>query len=280
MTVPNDLEILACQIEIPTTRTVSERDAHLTATGAKVRSELGRSHADIVVLPELSSLEYSRSAFEHLDEIAEPLNGPSFETWSRISREFATYIVYSFARSSENGYHITLAVTGPDGKLVGYYDKIYLAQFGASMEKEFFSRGEKFLTFDVKGFRIGTIICADIRIPELARTLTVEGCADLILHCGAYFRDETFFSWHNFVVTRALENQVFFLSLNRAGQDYGSSMFCPPWVDETRQPIQFDDHQEQFLRLTARRSEIARVREQYSFLTDRIGTYARSPGIR
>ena len=28
-----------------------------------------------------------------------------------------------------------------------------------------------------------------------------------------------------------MENQVYFLSLNRAGADYGSSIFCPPWIN-------------------------------------------------
>jgi len=44
---------------------------------------------------------------------------------------------------------------------------------------------------------------------------------DLILHVGAYARDESFYSWHAFAVTRAVENQFFVLSLNRAGTHFG-----------------------------------------------------------
>jgi len=242
----------------------------LADMSAKVSGALAREHTDIVVLPELSSIEYSRQAFEHLAELVEPLEGPSYETWRKISREFDTYVAFSFPRRTEEGCFITLAVTSPDGNLVGHYDKLYLAQFGASMEKEFFRRGRELFVFDVKGFRIGASICADIRIPELPRALTVDGGADLILHSGAYFRDRSFYSWHNFVIARALENQVFFLSLNRAGQDYGRSMFCPPWVDESHQPFIFDDHDEQFVRLIAERGEIALARERYSFLKDRL----------
>lgn len=240
---------------------------------AKVSGALAREHTDIVVLPELSSIEYSRQAFERLDEIAEPLDGPSFESWRRISREFDTYVAFSFPRCAEEGYFVTLAVTDPGGNLVGHYDKIYLAQFGASIEKEFFRRGDELFVFDVKNFRLGASICADIRIPELSRALTIEGGADLILHCGAYFRDPSFHSWHNFVIARAIENQVFFLSLNRAGQGYGRSMFCPPWVDENRRPYVFEDHDEQFVRLIAERGEITLARERYSFLEDRLARH-------
>jgi nitrilase len=267
------LSILACQVDVPLTRTSDDRNAHLAHMSAKVSGALAREHTDIVVLPELNSIEYSRQAFERLDEIAEPLDGPSFETWRRISREFDTYVAFSFPRRADEGCFITLAVTDPGGNLVGHYDKIYLAQFGASMEKEFFRRGDELFVFDVNGFRLGAIICADIRIPELSRALTVEGGADLILHCGAYFRDPAFYSWHTFVIARALENQVFFLSLNRAGQDYGRSMFCPPWVDENRQPFVFEDHGEQLVRLVAERGEIALARDRYSFLKDRLARH-------
>jgi omega-amidase len=270
MTAFEHLSILACQVDIPLTRTSADRDVHLTELSARIGGALAREHTDIVVLPELSSIEYSRQAFERLAALSEPLDGPSFQTWRRISCEFDTYVAFSFPRRSDDGYFITLAVTDPGGNLVGHYDKIYLAQFGASMEKEFFERGDELFVFDVNGFRLGASICADIRIPELTRTLSVDGGAELIVHCGAYFRDPSFYSWHDFVITRALENQVFFLSVNRAGHDYGRSVFCPPWADESHRPIVFEEHDEQLVRLIAERGEIALARERYSFLKDRL----------
>lgn len=273
MTGPERLSVLACQIAIPPTPTPTERDAHLANTRAKVARELAAARADIVVLPELASIDYSREAFEQLETIAEPLDGSSFEIWRGIAREFNTHVVYSFPRRGESGFHITVAVVDPGGDLVGHYDKIYLAQFGASMEKEYFRRGDAAFVFEAGGFRFGVIICADIRAPELSRALTIEGGADIILHCGAYFRDQSFHSWHSFVITRALENQVYFLSLNRAGTDYGSSLFCPPWVDETRAPYAFAEHDEHFVLLVVERGEIVETRETYAFLKDRLADH-------
>lgn len=267
------LSLLACQIQVPQTRSAAERDAHLAATGAKVRRALAQEACDLVVLPELGSIEYSRPAFDRLEEIAEPLDGPSFETWRGVAQEFRTHVAFSFARRGEDACYITLAVAGPGGELVGHYDKIYLAQFGASMEKEYFRRGLRPFLFEVKGFTLGAIICADIRIPELSRALTVEGGAEVILHSGAYFRDPSFYSWHNFVIARALENQVYFLSLNRAGADYGNSLFCPPWVDETRQPFAFAERGEEIVRLVVRREEVALARRSYPFLADRLASH-------
>jgi len=253
----------------------AERDAHLQNTADKIRRELGESPVDLVALPELSSIDYSRHAFDKLESLSEPLYGPSFAIWREVAREHRTHIAYSFPRRAENGYFISLAVVAPSGDLLGHYDKLHLAQYGASMEKEYFKSGKHLFVFEVNGFRIAPIICYDIRIPELSRTLVVDHGVDMILHAGAYYRDPSFFSWHPFAISRAIENQVYFLSLNRAGAYFGRSIFCAPWMDEDREPTIFSEHDEQFQRLTSLRSETEFARERYSFLKDRLKSYDR-----
>jgi len=272
-TETDTMRILACQLDIPLTRTALERDRHLQASTDRVADALSKQVADIVVLPELSSIEYSRSAFEQLDQLSEPLDGPSFQHWAQIAKRFSTHVVFGFARRAEDGFRICMAVIDSEGLLVGYYDKMQLAQFGASMEKEYFVAGEGLWYFEKAGFRIAPIICADIRTPELIRALVVNQGVDFILHCGAYFRDDSFYSWHSFVMTRAIENQIFFLSLNRAGVDYGDSVMSYPWSDANRQPVQFDEKSEDLKWITVDHGEIQRVREQYPFLADRRNQY-------
>jgi len=267
------IEVLACQIAIPARTNRSDRDANLAGSVAMVRSKLSERPADMVALPELSAIDYSRDAFDRLAELAEPLDGPSLQAWREVAREHATHVAYSFPRVAGDGFRISLAVVGPSGDLVGHFDKLHLAQYGASMEKEYFGAGDHLFVFDIKGIRIAPIICYDIRMPELSRTLAIDHGVDMILHAGAYSRDPSFYSWHQFVVARAMENQVFVLSLNRAGADFGHSIFCPPWVDEDRQPIVFAKHDEQILRLEINRAEIERARATYSFVGDRRDCY-------
>lgn len=267
------LRLLACQINIPAMTTAAARDAHLVVSATKVRAALHEKPADLVVLPELSSIDYSRAAFENLDSLAEPLDGPSFDCWRQVAQEFNCHVAYSFARVDDTGNYICLAVVNPAGTLVGYYDKLHLAQYGASMEKEYFTRGDHLFTFKIRDLTFAPIICYDLRIPELSRSLVLDHGVDVILHCGAYFRDTSFATWHDFTTTRALENQVFFLSLNRAGADYGNSRLCYPWMDENRQAIVFPEHDEQFLNLEIDPSEMAQAREVYSFLKDRLPDY-------
>ncbi|MBL4750356.1 MAG: carbon-nitrogen hydrolase family protein [Amylibacter sp.] len=267
--------LLACQINIPAMTTIAGRDAHLELSSQKVKTALKDAPADLVVLPELSSLDYARKTFENLDTLAEPLDGASFECWRQVAQEFNCHIAYSFARRGANAHHICLAVVNPAGALIGHYDKLHLAQYGASMEKEYFKRGDHLFTFEIKGLTFAPIICYDLRIPELIRTLVLDHGADVILHCGAYFRDTSFATWHDFTTTRALENQVFFLSLNRAGADYGNSRFCYPWMDENKQAVAFAQHDEQLKMLEIDPSEITQARKTYSFLKDRLPDYTK-----
>ncbi|WP_170765647.1 carbon-nitrogen hydrolase family protein [Ruegeria lacuscaerulensis] len=275
MTANETLTLLACQIEIPPMTTTAERDAHLSVSAAKVRGQLDQAEnkVDLVVLPELSSIDYSRETFSRLDEIAEPLQGASFEVWREVAKEKGVFISYGFARAAEGGPYISVGVVGPDGEMRGHYDKLHLAQYGASMEKEYFNRGKHLFTFEVNGFRLSPIICYDIRIPELARALVVDHGVDVILHCGAYFRDESFHTWHPFAVARALENQVYFLSLNRAGTNYGNSLFCLPWQDENTPPVNFAETAEDFREISLDRATLQKARKDYTFLKDRLEDY-------
>ena len=267
--------MLACQIDIPAMTTARERDAHLGVSAAKVRATLRKAPADLVVLPELSSIDYSRAAFENLYDLAEPLDGASFACWRQVAQEFNCHIAYSFARRDGDAHYISLAVVNPEGTLVGHYDKLHLAQYGASMEKEYFRRGEHLFTFTINGLIFAPIICYDLRIPELSRSLVLDHGVDVILHCGAYYRDASFATWHDFATTRALENQVFFLSLNRAGENYGNSRFCYPWMDENLPPVSFAQHDEVFINIEIDRAEITAARETYSFLKDRLPDYGK-----
>lgn len=270
------IRVLACQIEVPAMAGLGQRDAHLSRVAEKIDRALAEAPADLVVLPELSSIAYGRETFDRLGLFAEALDGPSFEAFSPIAKAHGVAIAYGMPRIGKDAYHISQAVVGPDGALVGHYDKLHMAHYGASMEKDYFQPGDHLLTFQVKGLRIAPIICYDIRFPELARTLCLEHRVGLVLHCGAYFRDESFYSWHHFVVACALENQVYVLSLNRAGDDFGGSLVCPPWVDRDRPETRFGAA-EIFERIKIDAEEIDAARRAYTFLADRLDDYAGLP---
>ena len=111
-------------------------------------------------------------------------------------------------------------------------------------------------------------------MPELTRSLAVDHGVQLILHCAAHGRDETFYSLHHFSVARAIENQVYFLTLNRAGEHYGSSLFCTPWIYESRPPLRFPAAAEISKTIEIDTALIESVRKNYPLLIDRLDDYS------
>ncbi len=247
---------------------------HLRASAARLRKKLSQQRADLVVLPELSSIDYARNTFDQLQTLAEADTGASFQTYGEIAREFGLSVVYGYPGLRDNRYTICQAVVGADGQLLGVYEKLHIAHYGASMEKDYFQAGQQLMVFECKGIRIAPIICYDIRFPELCQTLTTQHDVSLILHCGAYYRDASFPSWHPFVITRAMENQVYMLSLNRAGKHYGQSLFCPPWMDSQHPCEFFLNEREDFKYLTFEMQAVAHARD-YPFLKDRLDNYSK-----
>ncbi|MEM7178263.1 MAG: carbon-nitrogen hydrolase family protein, partial [Pseudomonadota bacterium] len=216
------LRLLACQIEIPETRSAAARDKHLDQLEQKILAHAAPEQYDLIVLPELSSIEYSEAAFKALDQLEEPLAGPSYDMVSDLARRLKSVISFGFPHRGARGRHISQGIMGPDGGLIGRYDKIHIAQFGASAEAPYFSAGESLLTVDVAGFRIAPLICYDIRFPGLTERLR-KADVDLVIQSGAYGRDFSYSSWHAFARVRAIENQIAWLGLNRAGAFWGGS---------------------------------------------------------
>jgi len=278
-----ELKILACQIEIPATTTIECQVNHLKKSATTAELWLKANPADILVLPELSSMDYSNRSFEQLDTLAENDHGISFNTWRNVAISNSCWVVYGFARrkptEGSSAFSIATGIISPTGELQGIYEKMHLAQFGASEEKNYFNvSGNKLLIFECKGFKLAPVICYDIRFPELSRTLVLQHDVDCILHTGAYARDASFDSWHAFVKTRAMENQVYVLSLNRAGEYFGNSVFMPPWVNEqavdtSNLSTRFEEHQEQCLLLTLDKKTLNQAREEFHFLDDRLASY-------
>lgn len=263
------MRLLACQIAIPAITTKIEKERHVQRVVDEIRANLLDStrKTDLAVLPELSTIDYSRDAFRALPELAEPLDGESFSLFSQLAKEQEVFISFGMPRVEDEEFYISQVVVNPQGEYVGHYDKLHIAHFGASMEKDYFQTGDHLFAFDVHGTKVAPIICYDHRFPELLKRLCMDEGVDLIIHSVAFYADDSYPSWHPFVITRALENQVYYLSLNRAGAHYGSSIFCPPWVDY-QVDAQVFPKEETFLFFELKRGAIETSRATYPIRLD------------
>ena len=283
-------------------RTVAgERDANLARAAALVRAHPGH---DLYVLPELSAPGYGDEAFAARAALAEraDASGPSFRFCGALAAEADACVAYGFLRARDDGgVAIAHAVVAPppaagagEARLVATYDKMHLCDMGACSETaKGVARPEtpEPCVFECAGVRVGLCICYDLRFPELWRRMcwAADGrerggdggdghAADLVVHPSAFVRDATFPTWHAFVTTRAVENQVYVLSVSHAGPDFGGSVACPPWVGPVARAAGEPDLElaptvplgdgEGVVALRVERAVLAAVREQFPYRRD------------
>ncbi|MBS3809762.1 MAG: hypothetical protein KGY38_06385 [Desulfobacterales bacterium] len=177
----------------------------------KVENCLAGVDADIIVLPELAFTGYFFEDRDELQELAEDVSeSPTVNGLSRLCKNGNFYLVTGFAeRCKEKVYNAALVI-GPSG-LLYRYRKIHLF----NTEKEYFDSGDTPLEpIEIKGVKLGVMICFDWIFPETARTLALRG-AELICHPSnlvlAYCQKA--------MLTRCLENCVYSITANRTGKE-------------------------------------------------------------
>jgi predicted amidohydrolase len=228
---------------------------------------------DLFVLPELSPVGYSEDTFANLL----PTTPKLVEKFRQIDEAFAnqarilqSYICYgTIGRITKPdgsvGFTIRQIVLDRNGLQAASYDKIHLCDYGACAETRFFEAGpRKPVSFSIDGFRFGLLICADMRNPTLSRSLARDHNVDVLLQPAAFSRDVSFRTWKSFRETRAVENSVYFIGVNYAGEAFGETSVVPPWVDESHEPHVLGTD-EGFLLAKIQRSELDLVRATMPF---------------
>ncbi len=266
------MKLLVCQIAIPAIDSRERQLRHIDALLARLDDEVAARAVDLVVLPELATMEYSRRNFERIDTFSEPLHGETCERFAAFCRRHGVGVCFGMARREGADTYISQVVLDRNGDYLTHYDKIHTAEYGDSSEARHFRRGAHLAVFELAGIRAGVVICYDLRFPELTRRLCDEHGVDLILHPVAFARDLSFPTWKDFVVTRALENQIYWVSVNQAGDHFGQSIICPPWVDDTIRP-ELLGREETFRVVDVRRDALASAREAIPYRRDRLPDY-------
>lgn len=274
------LEICAIQPELrPDGQTPQEAIRHAVQLMTRAHGQADHK-VDLFVFPELSPVGYSedtfarflpntpekRTIYRHLDD-----------QMAKAAKDLNTHVCYgtigwhdqesSSSSSSSLDFTIRQIVVDPNGARIALYDKIYPCDFGDCSETRFFvpSPSRQPVSFAIRGFRVGLIICADQRVPTLSRSYAKPPHnVDLILQPAAFYRDVSFPSWKSFRETRAVENSVYFLGVNYAGQDYGETTLVPPWVDETHLPESLE-REEGWMTCRIQRSVLDEVRTSFPF---------------
>ena len=144
---------------------------------------------------------------ERFLSIAQSLNG---DNYLRRAREFAleheVHVVFGFTERARGGCYNAAALIDDQGRLLGSYHKTHVRYEAIpSHHDNRYLAGEDLPVWETSLGRIGMMICADRRVPEVARTLRLRG-AELIMNpsYGAWGTDN-----EHWMRTRSVDCGVF-----------------------------------------------------------------------
>ena len=129
----------------------------------RIREAAGKG-AQIVCLQELFRSQYfCREEDPGLFDLAEPVPGPTTESFARLARELQVAIIGSvFERRAAGVYHNTALVMDADGALLGIYRKMHIPDDPGYYEKYYFTPGDLgFRCFDTRFARVAPLVCWD-----------------------------------------------------------------------------------------------------------------------
>ena len=157
--------------------------ANITELKKNIRS-CAEKGAELVVLQELhNSVYFCQCEDASLCDLAEPIPGPSTESFGALAKELDVVIVLSlFERRAPGLYHNTAVVLEKDGTIAGKYRKMHIPDDPCFYEKFYFTPGDLgFKPIRTSVGNLGVLVCWDQWYPEAARIMALGG-ADILIY--------------------------------------------------------------------------------------------------
>lgn len=182
---------------------------------------------DLIVFPELCTSGYELGV--KFTELAQRVPGPAINLMSQRAADAGVYIAFGLPTKEkvESILFNSAALVGPEGEMVGHYNKVHLR----GEERMAFREGFKLPVFQTEIGKIGLIVGWDLAFPEVARSLALEGAELLVVL--ADWETANLDEWKTYLRARAYENAIFIAAANRVGEDVtlnfgGCSMIVGP----------------------------------------------------
>ncbi|MFN2449497.1 MAG: carbon-nitrogen hydrolase family protein [Candidatus Baltobacteraceae bacterium] len=179
--------------------------------------------AQLAVLPEGTLPAYVLGPEPYTDaEIA-----PALERIRELARAAGAVVVVGAARTAASGTTNSAIVIDADGSIAGAADKHFLWHF----DRRWFRAAGHLAAVDTKIGRIGALICADGRIPTIARALTDRGAQILVMPTAWVTSGRDPRALENVQAdllgrVRARENAVPFVAANKCGIEQRCVAYC------------------------------------------------------
>jgi|GEM_PF-4580688 len=179
----------------------------------KLNKEACSHGAKIIVNTEMGLSGYSFQSIEELENLTINENSDIFRKFSALSAKHENYICLgaAYRDKSSNIIYNSAIVFGPEGTAVLKYNKV-IGEFRWACCGD----ADQENTFETPWGKVGVLICADSYFSLLARATVLRGARMLLVPTN----------WPNMGMdpaevwrARAVENGVYLLAANRAGDD-------------------------------------------------------------
>ncbi len=271
---------------------LGESEDNLVKMSDFVSKIASQQKVDLIVFPELTTSGNELGV--RFTELAQRIPGPTVNLMSQRAAEFGVYIAFGMVTKEkvESVLYNTAVLVGPDGEMLGSYNKIHLR----GEERMAFREGFRLPVIETEIGQVGLLLGWDLAFPEVARSLTLDGAE--LLCVLANWETTQMEEWRTYVRARAFENALYVAAANRVGEDVtlnfgGESMIVGPRgktyatlapTDEKETPAEGSKEQtkeskeprEGYAVARIDLDEVRKCREEYQTLQSRHPTVYRS----
>ncbi|MHB1406117.1 MAG: carbon-nitrogen hydrolase family protein [Desulfitobacteriaceae bacterium] len=192
--------------------------------------------ANFICFPELIltkyfALEYKQENFD----IAEPLDGPSVSQFRyEAKKNKVGFGLPLFEKAPGGKFYNSYIIINSSGSIAGVYRKQYLPNTSWSKEPSYFTAGDLVpCVFPVDDMSVAVQLCYDRHFPESTRLMALQGAEILIVPISSIARPGRSNSYQAELISRAIENNMYVMGLNRVGREgdaefFGGSLLVNP----------------------------------------------------
>ena len=268
----NTIKIALCQMKV-----IDNKEENLKKAISMIKTA-SKMDANLIILPEMFNCPYENEKFIEYSEDTE--NSYTLNLISKTASEEKKYIIAGSipekesTPTSERIYN-TSFMFNPNGEIIAKHRKMHLFDIDVKgkiyfKESDTLTAGNQITIAETSFGKIGIGICYDIRFPELARLMALEG-ADILCYPGAFNLTTGPAHWEMLFKARACDNQVFTIGVapaldkNANYNSYGHSLIVNPWGEI----ISSASFEEELIIAEIDLNEIKKVREELPLLKNR-----------
>jgi deaminated glutathione amidase len=220
------------KIAIAQVQSATDKQVNLRKAVELIRDAKGMN-AECIVFPEfLMAFSPASQSAQELAQSAEPIDGAFVASLREAAKSNGIAVlatIYETAALPDRVYDSAVWIDAR-GDVASVYRKLHLYDaFGFKESDKFHPGSEVAPLIDTGDCRVGMMICYDLRFPEMARMLALEGATVLAAPSGWVQGELKVEHWQTMIKARALENGGYVVAPDQVGNIYvGHSMIVDP----------------------------------------------------